>query len=242
MNQRHIVAGSGGFIMDFPRLRIGPIVRYAIALSGKERPRVCLLPTAKGDDYSYIAKFYDACSNENIEASHLELFTMPNHENIEKYLLSQDVIWVAGGSVANLLAVWRVHGIDKILEKAWNQGIILAGASAGSICWHIGGTTDSFGKDLKPIDNALGFLPYSSGVHYDSESRRRPLYQQLIKDEVIPEGYATDDGVSIHFVGTDVHKIISDRPDKYAYHVFKGPDGVVHEMSLEPEQLQVSRK
>ena len=121
--------------------------------------------------------------------------------DVRAHLLAQDMLWVGGGSVANLLAVWRVHGLDAILREAWERGVVLAGVSAGSICWHVGGTTDSFGAELRPVTNGLGFLPYSNGVHYDSEARRRPLFQQLIADGTLPEGYATDDGTALHYIG-----------------------------------------
>jgi len=109
-------------------------------------------------------------------------------------LLDQDVIWVGGGSVANLLAIWRLHGLDMTFSEVWQAGVVLAGVSAGSVCWHVGGTTDSFGPDLRPVTDGLALLPYSNGVHYDSEPQRRPVFQQLIAEGVLPDGYATDDG------------------------------------------------
>jgi peptidase E len=235
--QKHIVAGSGGFQYVDGSWRVGPILRYAFELSGKERPRVCLLATAVGDDRQMIARFYDACSREEVHASHLELFPMPNHVDTEAFLLAQDVLWVGGGSVANLLAVWRVHGLDRILRTAWEQGIILAGVSAGSICWHVGGTTDSFGTRLRPVTNGLGFLPYSSGVHYDSEPQRRPFFQQLIEDGTLPEGYATDDGVVLHFVNTTLRKALSNTAQKFAYHVYRDESGHVQEERIVPQLL-----
>jgi peptidase E len=238
MTEKNIVAGSGGIIFDYPKLRISPILKYALELTSKARPKICLIATATGDDARYIANFYDACANEGLEASHLELFPRPNHEDVEAFILSQDVVWVAGGSVANLLAVWQVHGLDKILKKAWESGVVLTGQSAGSICWSAGGTTDSFGKNLQPVINSIGILPYSSGVHYDAEAQRRPLFHQLIKDKVLPEGYATDDGVSLHFIGDTLHRAVSDRPDKFAYKVYVGMGGTVKEDVIEPTLLQ----
>ncbi len=237
MTEKHIVAGSGGFQYVNRVLRIGPLLEYAFKLSGKDRPNFCLLATALGDDRRSISSFYDACSREKVQASHLELFPIPNHAHVEEFILSQDVIWVAGGSVANLLAVWRVHGLDKLLQKAWEKGIILTGQSAGSICWHVGGTTDSFGTDLQPITNGLGFLPYASGVHYDSEVQRRPLFQKLIGDGTLPEGYATDDGVNLHFIDVALHKAISDTASKFAYHVHRDEAGLVKEDKIEPQFL-----
>lgn len=237
MTQKHIIAGSAGFIYNDWQMRVGPILKHAFKVSGKERPRFCLLATARGDDKAYIANFYNACSFENVEASHLELFTMPNHDNIEDFILSQDVIWVGGGSVANLLAVWRVHGLDKILKKAWEKGIILTGQSAGSICWNAGGVTDSFGMNMQPVTNGLAFLPYTSGVHYDSEEQRRPLIHRLIADGTLPDGYATDDGVNIHFIDEQFHEALSDRPDVFAYQITRNDDGSISEEKIEPTLL-----
>jgi hypothetical protein len=118
---------------------------------------------------------------------------------------------VGGGSVANLLALWRLHGVDLAMREAWEKGVILAGVSAGSLCWHEGGTTDSFGPTLKPVTNALGFLPYANGVHYDSEAQRRPLIQQLMKDGVLgPLAFCTDDHVGIWYEGTEPTTVVAD--------------------------------
>ncbi len=237
MTEKHIIAGSGGFIYTDWQLRVGPMLQYALKVSGKERPKICLIATAKGDDKSYIANFYNACSFENVQASHLELFTMPNHENIEEFILSQDVIWVAGGSVANLLAVWRLHGLDVILKKAWEAGVILTGQSAGSVCWNVGGVTDSFGMNMQLVTNGLALLPYTSGVHYDTEEQRRPLIHRFVAAGDLPDGYATDDGVNIHFIDRTFHKAISDRPNVFAYRITRTEDGSINEEKLEPEFL-----
>ena len=161
---------------------------------------------------------------------------MPNVRDVRAHLLAQDMLWVGGGSVANLLGVWRVHSLDAILREAWESGVVLAGVSAGSICWHVGGTTDSFGVELRPVTNGLGFLPYSNGVHYDSEERRRPLFHRLIADGTLPTGYATDDGVALHYIDETLHKVVAETSGKYAYHVARTSTGV-EETRLEPEIL-----
>lgn len=240
MTKRHIIAGSGGFQFINWQMRAGPIIEYACEVTKKDRPKIAYIGTAAGDDSSRIAGFYDACSRINVSPSHLTLFTKPNHANVEEYLLSQDIIWVTGGSVVNLLAVWRAHGLDAILRKCWEAGVILMGSSAGSICWHTGGTTDSFGMELKPVTNSLGFLPYSSGVHYDSEEQRRPLFQHLIQDGTLDEGYATDDGVSLHFINETLHQAVSDTEGKQAYFVHRTPDGKVEEETITPQLLTKS--
>jgi len=153
-------------------------------------------------------------------------------------LLEQDVVWVGGGSVANLLALWRLHGWDEFLREAWDAGVVLGGVSAGSICWHNGGTTDSFGPQLRPVTNGLGFLPYSNGVHYNSELQRRPLFHRLITDGTLTAGYATDDGVGLVYRGTEMVEAVADRPGCSAYWVERGPDGVAVESAIEPRLLR----
>lgn len=241
MVERQILATSGGFRSTGTgpyRARRGPIINHALRLTGKANPRFCYLATAGGDDAKEILAVYGAFAGaDDATVSHLELFAMPNVPDPRKHLLSQDVIWVGGGSVANLLAVWRAHGLDDVFREAWEQGIVLAGVSAGSICWHLGGTTDSFGLELRPVTNGLGLLPYSNGVHYDSEERRRPLFQKLIGDGTLPDGYATDDGVGLHFVGTELREAVTDRPDTGAYRVERTGDGEVKETLIRPRLL-----
>jgi len=209
----------------------GPVFDLAAELSGAAgTPKVCYLGTATGDDAARIAGTYSALAGR-FRPTHLELFTMPNVDDVRGHLLNQDVIWVGGGSVANLLALWRLHGWDALLHEAWQAGVVLGGVSAGSICWHNGGTTDSFGPQLRPVTNGLGWLPYSNGVHYDSEAQRRPLFHRLIADGTLTDGYATDDGVGLVYRGTELVEAVADRPGCAAYRVERvpasaiGPDG-----------------
>lgn len=234
----HIVATSAGFRAT-PRMsvEIGPVLRYALTLTGKNRPRVCLLLTATGDPDRNIALAYAAFSGEDVTVSHLQLFPMPNHPDPRAHLLAQDLIWVGGGSVANLLAVWRTHGLDSVLRQCWEAGVVLGGVSAGSLCWHVGGTTDSFGPELRAVTNGLALLPYSNTPHYDSEPGRRPLYQDLVAAAVLPPGWATDDGVGLHFAGTEMVEVVSERPDAYAWRVEQGPLATAVETRLTPRLL-----
>jgi peptidase E len=147
---------------------------------------------------------------------------MPNVADPEDLLLSQDVIFVGGGSVANMLAVWRVHGLDRILRKAWQAGIVLAGSSAGGICWFEGGTTDSFGRELRAFTDGLGLLAGSYCPHYDSEPGRRPLYHRLIADGTLAAGIACDDGAAAHFTDDELTELLADRPGAGAYQVEPG--------------------
>jgi peptidase E len=232
----HVVAtSSGGFVADDRYgARPGPLVRYAVELSGTtSTPRLCALHTATGDDPARRAGWYAAVAGAGWRPSHLALFPMPNVDDVRGHLLDQDVIWVGGGSVANLLALWRLHGLDEVLREAWEAGVVLTGGSAGSLCWFEGGTTDSFGPELRPVTNGLAFLPGSTCPHYDSEERRRPLYQRLVREGVVPPGTATDDGVGLHFTGTDLTEVLADRPTGAAYRVER--DG---ETRLDPRVLR----
>jgi peptidase E len=204
-------------------------IDYALGLTGQREPRMCMINTAVGDDPRFVAATYDRFIGHPARVSHLALFPMPNVSDPEDLLLSQDVIFVGGGSVANMLAVWRVHGVDVILRKAWQAGIVLAGSSAGGICWFQGGTTDSFGRELRAFTDGLGFLPGSFCPHYNSERGRRPLYHKLIADGTLPSGYACDDGVGLHYVGDTLAEVTADRAGSGAYRVRLEAGGVTEE-------------
>jgi len=212
--------------MLMPRDAIPLHVKYAMELSGQERPRLCVVNTAVGDDPNAYLRFYDRLAETRARVRHLALFPMPNVPDPEDFLMSQDVIFVGGGSVANMLAIWRVHGIDEIMRKAWQAGIILAGSSAGGICWFTSGTTDSFGVKLRPFTDGLGMLAGSFCPHYHSEPERRPLYHRLVAEGTLPGGLACDDGAGAHFIDDTLSELVSDRPEATAYRVDPGgPDG-----------------
>ena len=134
---------------------------------------------------------------------------MPN-QPVDEALGRADVAWVGGGSVANLLACWRTHEVGAAMRDAWERGVVLAGVSAGSICWHAGGTTDSYGPELRAVTDGLGLLPWGNGVHYDSEEQRRPLVHRLVGDATLPRTYCTDDRVGILYEGTEPVEVITD--------------------------------
>ncbi|HTZ44323.1 MAG TPA: peptidase E [Jatrophihabitans sp.] len=233
--QPTILATSGGVVPGRrTRWEVGPLTDYAVELAGVtgRAPRVCFLGTACGDSPEVVRGFYEAALLRGFAPSHLALFTMPNVEDVTAHLLDQDVIWVWGGSVAGLLAMWRLHGVDEAMRQAWQAGVVLTGVSAGSLCWHIGGTTDSFGPELRPVTNGLGLLPYSNGVHYDSEEQRRPLFQRLIADGTLPDGYATDDGVGLLYRGTEFVEAVAEKPNAYGYRVSRTPGGTATEEQL----------
>jgi peptidase E len=231
-----ILATSAGFVggdRGLLSLRPGPIHHYAAELAHPAgAPRLCYLHQATGDQEARIGATYAAFAPTRFRVSHLQLFPMPNVEDIRGHLLSQDVIWVGGGSVANLCAVWRVHGLDLILYEAWQSGVVLGGVSAGSICWHVGGSTDSFGRELRGFTDGLGWLPFSNGVHYDAEEQRRPLIHTLIADGTLPDGYATDDGVGLVYRGTRLAEVVADRPGAQGYELRRAADGSVIETPL----------
>jgi peptidase E len=236
-----ILATSGGFLptdLGAFQWQRGPLIEHAIHLAGDpERPRFCFVGTASGDSLNGTAGFYRAFAGSDVRASHLELFLMPNVPDVRAHLLAQDVIWVNGGSVANLLAVWRTHGLDEVMRECWEAGVVLGGVSAGSICWYVGGTTDSFGVQLRPVLNGLALLPYGNGVHYDSDDQRRPLLHKLVAEGALPTSHATDDGVGLVYEGTELVEAVSDRPGAAAYVVERRPDGTALETRIEPRLL-----
>ena len=190
--------------------RLGVMLTDALALTGKTRPRVCLVNTAMGDNLMYYAIDYEAFNVAGCDVTEFKVFPQPSADPEER-LCGSDLVWVGGGSVANLLALWRLHGVDSAMRSAWEQGVILGGVSAGSLCWHLGGTTDSFGQILQPVTNALGFLPYANGVHYDAETQRRPLLHKLMKEEVLtPLAYATDNTIGIWYEGIEATTVVAD--------------------------------
>lgn len=225
-----IVAIGGGGLADVDGRR--PMLEYVLSLTGKQRPRVCYVGTAMGDTPMGSLFFYEATSDLDVRPSHLDLFPMPNVRDVRAHLLAQDAIYVGGGSTANLLAVWRAHGLDTILREAWENGVVLAGTSAGSLCWFEGGPTDSFGLDLRPLTNGLAFLPASHAPHYDSEEQRRPLYQRLVREGTLAPGWAADEGVGLVFEGTGFSHAVSYRDGGYGWRVER--DG---ETRIEPQRL-----
>jgi len=231
--ERHIVAmGGGGFSMepDNPLLD-----QYILGLVDKPQPKVCFLPTAGGDSDRYVVKFYSAFLKFPCKPSHLSLFN-PQTLDLRGFLLEQDIIYVGGGNTKNLVALWREWELDRFLKEAWEGETILCGLSAGSLCWFESGVSDYPGNGvLKPL-NCLGFLQGSHCPHYDGEANRRPVYHQLVAEGLLPDGYAADDGVGLHFTNETLAKIVSSRPHAKAYRV-EQRDESVQETVLEPTYL-----
>jgi peptidase E len=190
---------------------------YVLSLTGQVRPRVCFIPTAGGDNAEKVALFH-ASLGDRAETAVLSLFWR-EVSDIDGFLRDQDVIYVGGGNTANMLAVWRLHGVDTALRAAWEAGVILCGLSAGANCWFEGCSTDSFGAGLGPMNDGLGLLPGSFCPHYDGEPLRQPTYTRWVAEGALPPGWAADDGVGLHFVGTELHEAISERDGGRAFRV-----------------------
>jgi peptidase E len=225
MPERHIVGIGGGGTPD-------AVIDAVLKLVPEDRPRVMYVGTASAEDPWFALKTYDRFRGK-AEVCHLEFFPWPP-EDLQTLTLAQDVIWVGGGNTANMLAIWRVHGFDGILREAWEQGVVLAGGSAGMICWFEAGVTDSFGPQLEGMRDGLGFLPGSACPHYDGEELRRPVYQKLVADG-FPAGLAADDGVGLHFVGTELKEPVSVREGANAYRVESGSETTIEARQLEKE-------
>ena len=240
MTTPRILATSGGFSSTgrYEARQPAGLFLEALRLTGKDRPRVLFVMTASGDSPSYLAMSYQAVSGLSVDADHLSLFTMPN-QPVEEAFGRADLVWVGGGSVANLLALWRLHGVDVAVRDAWERGVVLAGVSAGSICWHVGGPTDSFGPTLRTVTDGLALVPFGNGVHYDSEEQRRPLLQQLVRDGALPVSYATDDRIGVLYEGIEPVRVVADLDvdpgsGPAAYRLERTVDGGVVETRLAP--------
>jgi len=209
--------------------------QYILKASKKQNPKIAFLGTATGDESSYISSFYSSFSSLDCKPSHLSLFEI-NQLDYKEYLLSQDIIYVGGGNTFNMLKIWEGWKIDKLLKTCYQKGIILAGSSAGSICWFLSGNSDSFSQlELYPI-KALGFLPYSHSPHYDGEKTRRKNYQNLIKKGDLEDGWAMDNYAGIHFIDEKPYKKFSSKEGSKVYFVEKKATEVV-ETELEVEIL-----
>ncbi len=221
-DKRQIVAIGGAVLV--PDSGNFKLERYILDASGRERPRVAFVPTASGDDVTYIARFFESYARFGVELDVLRFFRH-TPEDLRAYLFAFDVVHVGGGNTRSMLAVWRHWGFDSVLREAWERGIVLCGSSAGSICWFEGGVTDSVAGDLTPM-NGLGFLRGSNCPHYDGEAKRRPAFHRLVGSGALPDGLACDDGAGLHFIGDSLHQTVSSRPGARAYRVERAGDNV----------------
>lgn len=239
MVSRIIAIGGGGFLME-PE---NPLLdQYCLDSTGKTVPKVCFIPTASGDSEDFLSRFYTAFARYSCKPSHLAFFRRPRSgsiplTDIEQHLLNQDLVYVGGGNTRAMLAVWREWGVDKILRKAWQSGILLSGMSAGSICWfEYGGSDSIYAGKLSPLPG-LGFVRGSCTPHYDGEFNRRPDFHQLVKNSELPPGIGIDDGAAVLFKGQQVLEVVSSRPAAKAYQVKLEGGGKIAEVPLETRYL-----
>jgi dipeptidase E len=222
--QRQIIAlGGAGFAVEPENLALD---RYILAQARVPEPAVAFIPTASGDSDNYTVRFYTAYLGLPCRPSHLPLFRRT--PDLRSYLLAQDVIYVGGGNTKSMLAVWREWSLPEVLREAWESGVVLAGISAGAICWFEQGVTDSFADQLRVLD-CLGFLPGSCCPHYDGEAERRPAYHRLLRQGKIVPGFAIDNGVAIHFMGDQVQRVVTSRKGPTAYRLRVTNEAVLEE-------------
>ncbi len=215
MSERQIVGIGGG--------PVGPELRdYLLGLTGEATPRVLWVGTAGAEDPSDALRTIDLFAGR-ADLRRLELFPWPPAD-LRELVLRQHLVLVGGGNTANMLALWRVHGVDRVLREAWEAGVVLAGSSAGMLCWFQSGVTDSFGPQLGAIHDGLGFLPGSCCPHWDDEELRRPVYRGLVDRGELPPGIAADAGVALHFAGTELRAAVTARTDGRAFRVEPGSE------------------
>jgi len=210
---------------------------FVLTQARAARPRVCFVPTASGDSDGYVARFYRAFSALDCRPADLQLFNR-SILDLESFVLMQDVIYVGGGNTASLLAVWRAHGLDHILRRAWQEGIVLCGLSAGMNCWFNESVTDSFGfSQLAPLRDGLGILPGSCCPHYDGEKERRPTFRRLVASGELADGWAADDGAALVFHGESLSEVVTSRSSGAAYRVERSDESGVIERRVEARYL-----
>ena len=228
---RHIIAiGGGGFYRDPENLALE---KYIIQQCGTAQPRVAFIPTASAEPDNYLVSFYTAFLKLGCKPSHLSFFKRT--PDLKSYLLNQEVIYVGGGNTKTMLAVWRDWGVSELLREAWESGIVLAGVSAGAICWFEQGLTDSWADRLRPLD-CLGFLSGSCCPHYDAEAARRPSLHRLLAGGEMVAGIAIEDWTGVHFKGAEIQRVISAKTGSRAYSV-RAVNGSVQEAALPVDYL-----
>lgn len=214
-SMKQIIAIGGGGFSEEPE---NPLLDlYVLGKSPRPNPKICFLPTASGDADSYLLKFYKSFSQHDCLPKHLSLFR-PHTSDIEDFILNQDVVYVGGGNTRNMLVLWKEWGMDSLFKKAWDNGIILAGISAGAICWFEQGATDSIPGRITALD-CLGFIKGSCCPHYDRDPLRPASVPALVKNGELKPGYALDNSVALHFIDQDMKEAVSSVQGKRAYHV-----------------------
>jgi dipeptidase E len=217
-----------------------PLISYMLSLTGKPDPVVVYLPTARGDNLESVVAWYETMNQLPCRPRHLRLFgPTKNLRDFEQQLLSADVIFIPGGNTLNMLATWKAQGVDAILRKAWERGILLAGESAGMVCWFEQTITDSRPGSLTPLE-CLGWLKGSACPHYHTEAQRKPLYEQLIAAGSMKDGLACDEGVGFLFEGDKLVKVVTVSEKATAYTVRRAGVKVIEE-PLKAELLPIPK-
>jgi peptidase E len=232
--RRIFAMGGGGFSTTSSDHALDD---YVLGLApGRREPRICLIPTAGGDAQDQIVRFHAAFDDRPCVPSHLSLFRLGRRPvSLREHVLAQDIVYVGGGSMLNMLAIWQAHDLDVVMREAWEAGVVLCGLSAGSMCWFQGGITSSTGR-LAPAPG-LGLLRGSNCVHYHDESDRRPAFLAAVGDEALPAGWGVDDGVGLLFDGEELADVVSSRPVAGAVRVRRERDGEVTETPLPVRRL-----
>ena len=231
MKKQVLAIGGGGFTMKPENLKLD---QYLLSMTNKINPKICFIPTASGDDESYRRRFYSSYKKLNCETSHLSLFWPPDGD-LRDFVMDKDIFYVGGGNTRNLMVLWKEWGLDKYLYEAWCHGAIMAGLSAGSICWFKQGLTDSVTGKLLPLD-CLGFLEGSNCPHFDTEKRRRPAYHEAVLNGSMIDGIACDDGVAAHFIDGKLERCVSSIASAKAYNI-KKINGNIEESIIDPRYL-----
>ena len=223
---RQIIAIGGGGFGRHPG--VGIIEKYILQQSDKEKPNICFIPTATGDSDSYKVSYYATLNKLNCSPTHLDFFKRT--PNLEELIKNQDIIFVGGGNTKSMLSVWKEWGLDTILKKAYLEGTIMSGVSAGAICWFEKGVTDSWADKLNIIE-CLNFTKGNCCPHYDEESERKPSLSQFINEDILRDCYAIDGGCALHVKNDELYKAISFMDDKNSFLV-KKENGEIKEEPL----------
>lgn len=231
-----LAMGGGGFSTEPGNPLLDDFLLSLVPRGGT--PRVCFVPTASGDSAGYVERFELAFPSSRATTSVLSVFRR-DRGDLRSFLLEQDVVYVGGGNTANLLALWRLHGLDRILREALHAGVVLAGLSAGMNCWFESSVTDSFGvEELSALEDGLGFVGGSACPHYDGEEQRRPTYLELVGNGRLPAGFAVDDGCALLFREGGLSDVVASRAGAGAYRVERAGERAV-ERPLEARYLGV---
>lgn len=222
MNKQLLIYGSG-------RLTL-PFLKYTAMLTEKKTPNMCFIPTASGDDEDYINSWYEVCSSLDVTPHVLRVWisSYSQKETYEELIQNMDAIIVGGGNTLNMLAIWKAQGIDTLLKKEYEKGVVMGGGSAGSLCWFNGGTTDSKPAALSIVEG-MRFINQSHCPHYNSEKSRRPLYHNNILNGALSDGYACDDRAAIHFLNGEMKQAVSLDKENHSYYVYQKNGEIIEE-------------